>query len=157
MATELVLDPRFPGRVALLRDVGRSGESERVAASSKAATTLGTEGADGDARFCFMSFRSSLNQIPPALLADCRRAFTSSATDEGDESAERLGVSSGETYWQGAGATPLCALEALALEVFHFHVKRLGLEAEKDYMPEESGRWWTQCIDNRDGRWLSLG
>ena len=152
MATELVLDPRFPGRVALLRDVGRSGESERVAASSKAATTLGTEGADGDARFCFMSFRSSLNQIPPALLADCRRAFTSSATDEGDESAERLGVSSGETYWQGAGATPLCALEALALEVFHFHVKRLGLEAEKDYMPEESGaEWWTQCIDNRDG------
>ena len=156
---ELLIDPRFPGRVALLND------------------NIGDDEAN-DARFGFGSFPRALEHAGcPALIADCRRAFTASATDEGEESAERLGVSSGDTYWVGVatasdgsssssssssssggggGGTeatrPRCALEALALEVFRFHTERLGLQAGVHYRPEISGaEWWTQCIDNRDG------
>ena len=74
---------------------------------------LGTEGADGMLALLH-EFSFLPNQIPPALLADCRRAFTSSATTRATRSGT-VGWSSGETYWQGAGAT-FQALEALALK-----------------------------------------
>ena len=140
----LTLDPRFPGRVALLRPEV-------------------TDPDEGDV-FEFASFKGALGfndsgaapHLEP-LVADCKRAFTATSVQTGEESSGGLGVSSGDTYWVPAAVAEgsddksdvRCGLEALAREIFEFHCLRLGLDAKHDYDPLTSGaEWWTQCIES---------
>ena len=137
---ELVLDPLFPGRIALFKPLGDPNNDP----------------------FEFGSFMGALpDGVGQELLEDCALAFTStSLSDVEDEDSEPLGVSSGETFWVpavppgnesngDAPPGPRCGLEAIALQIFNFHVARLGLVAGVHYDPSRSGaEWWTQCIDS---------
>ena len=131
---ELLLDPRFAGRVPL--------------------NDPSYDDPNGPDKFAFKSFKGALGIGPNSsasapLLSDCRATFTATSVQEsGDDEAGALGVSSGETYWLGATEAPRCGLEKLAREIFDFHAKRLGFEAGRDFNPDCSGaEWWTQCIE----------
>lgn len=103
------------------------------------------EGDEPLPRAPFLSYSSALdNNNNKVLLSqqhhDCRAVF-SARTKESDAAA----YSAGCTYFCPAVMKPRCALEALALEVFHAHVKDLP---KGSYMPGQSGaEWWTLVLD----------
>lgn len=103
------------------------------------------EGDEPIPRAPFLSYSSALllldkQQQQQQIVHDCRAVF-SARTKESDAAA----YSAGCTYFCPAVMKPRCALEALALEIFHAHVKDLP---KKSYMPEQSGaEWWTLVLD----------
>ena len=68
-----------------------------------------------------------------------RLAFTSKNIESG-------GYSTGSTFFIGSNEAPSCFLEHLALEVFAFHAKRLGIQDLKNGGAE----WWSQVIHSDD-------
>jgi hypothetical protein len=132
--TTINFDPLLPGSVALSAPIPKSGNEDP---------------------FQFQSFSGALKNLNkhPQLLNDMKCAFTSTdlESDGEEEEAKELGVSSGDTYWvcaaDGLKGTS-CNLEALALEIFQFHCKRLGLIEHVHYDPQNSGaEWWTLFIE----------
>lgn len=95
------------------------------------------------------------------ILADCRRVFTArSVKKKAGKDGKKTGrqYSSGETFWISAEATPRCALEHLAQQIFHLHVTDAARKWEDEcgddanapppFDPHRSGaEWWTQIID----------
>ena len=95
------------------------------------------------------------------ILADCRRVFTArSVKKKAGKDGKKTGrqYSSGETFWISAEATPRCALEHLAQQIFHLHVTDAARKwedacgddanAPPPFDPHRSGaEWWTQVVD----------
>ena len=92
------------------------------------------------------------------ILADCRRVFTARSVKKKDGKKTGRQYSSGETFWISAEATPRCALEHLAQQIFHLHVTDAARKWEDEcgddanapppFDPHRSGaEWWTQVID----------
>jgi len=76
-----------------------------------------------------------------SLLDDCEVVFT--ARDKPNGSA----YSAGQTYFLPASMKPRCALESLALSIFHKHTEH----CEGMYDPTTSGaNWWTLVLDDVD-------
>mmetsp|Transcript_9115 Transcript_9115/g.18056 ORF Transcript_9115/g.18056 Transcript_9115/m.18056 type:complete len:421 (-) Transcript_9115:266-1528(-) len=74
------------------------------------------------------------------FLEDCATVFT--ARDKPNGAA----YSAGQTFFIPANMKPRCALEALALKIFHEHTK--GLEPGT-FNPAQSGaNWWTLVMDD---------
>ncbi|KAI2499813.1 hypothetical protein MHU86_14694 [Fragilaria crotonensis] len=91
----------------------------------------------------FLSYTSALASLDEAchasLLEDCAMVF--SARTKSDAAA----YSAGCTYFAPAAMKPRCALEALALRVFHEHTKDLPKGC---FLPEQSGaEWWTLVLN----------
>jgi hypothetical protein len=71
---------------------------------------------------------------------DCETVFT--ARDKPDGAA----YSAGQTFFIPANMKPRCALEALALKIFHQHTKDLE---PGTFNPAQSGaNWWTLVLDD---------
>mmetsp|Transcript_16128 Transcript_16128/g.44665 ORF Transcript_16128/g.44665 Transcript_16128/m.44665 type:complete len:482 (-) Transcript_16128:854-2299(-) len=74
------------------------------------------------------------------LREDCETVFT--ARDKPDGAA----YSAGQTFFIPSNMKPRCALEALALKIFHEHTKDL---APGTFNPTQSGaNWWTLVMDD---------
>lgn len=91
----------------------------------------------------FSSYTSALASLDEAchasLLEDCAMVF--SARTKSDAAA----YSAGCTYFAPAAMKPRCAIEALALRVFHEHTKDLPKGC---FLPEQSGaEWWTLVLN----------
>ena len=77
------------------------------------------------------------------LREDCETVFT--ARDKPDGAA----YSAGETFFIPSNMKPRCALEALALKIFHEHTKDLE---PGTFNPAQSGaNWWTLVMDDNAG------
>jgi hypothetical protein len=90
-------------------------------------------------RHSFASFANALHICTPkTVLGDCEKVFTARTRDDG------AAYSAGCTYFIPSEMKPRCALEGLALQIFHAHVKDL----DGTYNPSQSGaEWWTLVID----------
>jgi len=54
------------------------------------------------------------------------------------------------TFWLPMGATPRCALEQLAGDLFNWHVERLGLLHSEFLDPDSAGsEWWVVWLDGQ--------
>ena len=74
------------------------------------------------------------------LREDCETVFT--ARDKPDGAS----YSAGETYFIPVNMKPRCALEALAMRIFHEHTKHLE---PGTFNPSQSGaNWWTLVMDD---------
>lgn len=92
---------------------------------------------------CFPRFLDPAAADFGKLVADCRTSFTARTTRKGQT------YSAGETYWLAADATPRCALEQLAQDVFALHTK--DKVAGVDFNARTSGaEWWTLVLDDGD-------
>lgn len=75
-----------------------------------------------------------------SLQEDCETVFT--ARDKPDGAA----YSAGQTFFLPANKAPRCALEALAMMIFHKHTEHLP---KGTYNPATSGaNWWTLVMDS---------
>ncbi len=78
------------------------------------------------------------------LREDCKTVFT--ARDKPDGAS----YSAGQTFFIPANMKPRCALEALALNIFHEHTKDLE---PGTYNPATSGaNWWTLVMDDEESK-----
>ncbi len=76
------------------------------------------------------------------LREDCETVFT--ARDKPDGAA----YSAGQTFFIPANMKPRCALEAMALKIFHEHTKDL---TPGTFNPAQSGaNWWTLVMDDSE-------
>ena len=88
---------------------------------------------------CFDGAISIAPDALSALCADCHAVFTARASGDGE------GLSSGCTFWVGAGTTPTSAIERLALDIFEYHARNADFDAATS-----GAEWWTQTIDPDD-------
>jgi hypothetical protein len=93
-------------------------------------------------RYAFASFENCIQFAPEhldTLRKDCETVFT--ARDKPDGAA----YSAGQTFFLPANKEPRCALEALAMMIFHKHTEHLP---QGMYDPATSGaNWWTLVLD----------
>ena len=90
--------------------------------------------------FRFRSFSGVFSEeTAPSLQADCCAA----ARSVRDVRAESE-YSEGQTFWIGAGDTPRCSLERLALDIFQLHtgVKDCAFDAARS-----GAEWWCLAMD----------
>ena len=87
----------------------------------------------------FASYHDALVLSDPhTFINDCKTVFTARTMEDG------AAYSAGTTYFIPAMMKPRCALEALALTIFHAHTKGL----EQMYKSEQSGaEFWTLVMD----------
>jgi hypothetical protein len=99
------------------------------------------EGEDPIPKALFASYSSALTigSAAKSLLEDCAKVFSARTKDAS------AAYSAGCTYFCPALMPPRCALEALALHIFHEHTKHLP---PKSFDPQLSGaEWWTLVLD----------
>jgi hypothetical protein len=100
------------------------------------------EGVEPIPKSSFLSFSSALNlltEFESKIYEDCQTVFTARTKD--DSEAYSIGC----TYFVPAVMKPRCALENLALKIFHEHTKDLPKGC---FIKEESGsEWWTLVLD----------
>jgi hypothetical protein len=100
------------------------------------------EGDEPIPKASFLSYTSALkllNQFESLIYEDCQTVFTARTKD--DSEAYSIGC----TYFVPVAMKPRCALENLALRIFHEHTKDLPKGC---FIPEQSGsEWWTLVLD----------
>ena len=143
---DLIIRDGFPALWVLPSPAGE-GEEDDVNdnGDKKKATKKFRPMLDGDEplpRHTFWTNEHSLKfPLLESLLDDCEVVFT--ARDKPNGSA----YSAGQTYFLPASMKPRCALEALALSIFHKHTEH----CKGMYDPKKSGaNWWTLVLDDDD-------
>ncbi len=90
--------------------------------------------------FRFRSFSGVFSEdTAPSMQADCCAAARS-VRDVRSESE----YSEGQTFWIGAGDTPRCSLERLALDIFRLHT---GVEGCAFDAARSGAEWWCLAMD----------